>query len=138
MPTKPLKKCPEGKEINPKTGRCVKKCKSNRIRDIKTFKCIKDPLNHVVNPITERYVKSAYLKNIEKNNSVYYKLLEKPINHLCENHHHLKFHHINHHRKKHQFLIHHRAVYLPQHQYVNHYHHLNYHYQKVQIKKQYS
>lgn len=66
MPTKPLKKCPEGKEINPKTGRCVKKCKSNRIRDIKTFKCIKDPLNHVVNPITERYVKSAYLKNIEK------------------------------------------------------------------------
>ena len=66
MPSKSLKKCPEGKEINPKTGRCVKKCKSNRIRDIKTFKCIKDPLNHVVNPITERYVKSAYLKNIEK------------------------------------------------------------------------
>jgi hypothetical protein len=66
MPTKPLKSCPDGKERNPITKRCVRKCKSNRVRDIKTFKCIKDPLNHVVNPITERYVKSAYLKNIEK------------------------------------------------------------------------
>ena len=66
MPSKPLKNCPDGKEINPKTGRCVKKCKSNRIRDIKTFKCIKDPLVHVKNPITERYVQKTYLKNIEK------------------------------------------------------------------------
>ena len=66
MPPKPFKSCSDGKERNPITKRCVRKCKSNRIRDIKTFKCIKDPLNHVVNPITERYVKSTYLKNIEK------------------------------------------------------------------------
>ena len=30
--------CPEGKERNPKTKRCVKKCKSGYVRD-KTFKC---------------------------------------------------------------------------------------------------
>ena len=66
MPTKPLKSCSNMKERNPITKRCVRKCKSNRVRDINTFKCIKDPLNHVVNPITERYVKSTYLKNIEK------------------------------------------------------------------------
>jgi len=62
----PPKICPDDKELNPKTNRCVKKCKSNRVRDLKTFKCIKNPLNHVINPITERYVKSAYLKKIEK------------------------------------------------------------------------
>jgi len=66
MPTKALKSCIEGKERNPITKRCVRKCKINRVRDIKTFKCIKNPINHVVNPITERYVKSTYLKNIEK------------------------------------------------------------------------
>ena len=66
MPTKPFKSCPDGKERNPITKRCVRKCKSNRVRDIKTFKCIKDPLVHVVNPITERYVQKTYLKNIEK------------------------------------------------------------------------
>ena len=66
MPTKPFKSCPDGKERNPITKRCVRKCKSNRVRDIKTFKCIKNPLDHVKNPITDRYVKSAYLKNIEK------------------------------------------------------------------------
>ena len=62
----PPKICPDGKELNPKTDRCVKKCKSNRVRELNTFKCIKNPLNHVINPITERYVKSTYLKKIEK------------------------------------------------------------------------
>jgi len=33
------KKCPENKELNPKTNRCVKKCKENQIRDSNTFKC---------------------------------------------------------------------------------------------------
>jgi hypothetical protein len=66
MPIKSLRSCREGKERNPITKRCVRKCKINRIRDVKTFKCIKDPLNHVINPITDRYVKSTYLKNIEK------------------------------------------------------------------------
>ena len=35
------KECPEGKEINPVTGRCVNKCKENEIRDVDTGKCIK-------------------------------------------------------------------------------------------------
>ena len=33
-----IKQCPEGKELNPKTNRCVKKCKANQIRD-DNFKC---------------------------------------------------------------------------------------------------
>ena len=75
----PPKICPDGKELNPKTYRCVKKCKSNRVRDIKTFKCIKNPLNHVINPITERYVKSAYLKKIEKKQLHILHTLKNPL-----------------------------------------------------------
>ncbi len=75
----PPKICPDEKEINPKTGRCVKKCKSNRVRDLKTFKCIKNPLNHVINPITERYVKSAYLKKIEKKRLHILQTLKNPL-----------------------------------------------------------
>jgi hypothetical protein len=77
MPTKLFKSCSEGKERNPITKRCVKKCKNNRIRDIKTFKCIKDPLTHVVNPITERYVQSTYLKNIEKKHHLILQTIRK-------------------------------------------------------------
>jgi hypothetical protein len=60
------RKCPEGKELKPSTGRCVKKCKPNRIRDPDTFKCIKNPKNHVLNPITGRQVKRGYYHGIEK------------------------------------------------------------------------
>jgi hypothetical protein len=35
------KKCPDGKERNPKTHRCIKKCKSGYVRD-KDFKCVKE------------------------------------------------------------------------------------------------
>lgn len=35
------KTCPEDKELNPKTNRCVKKCKDGYIRNPETFKCIK-------------------------------------------------------------------------------------------------
>ena len=35
------KKCPQDKEINPKTGRCVKKCAPGTIRNLNTGKCIK-------------------------------------------------------------------------------------------------
>lgn len=38
---KPAKICPEGKEINPLTGNCVKKCKEDEIRDLETGKCKK-------------------------------------------------------------------------------------------------
>jgi hypothetical protein len=75
----PPKICPDDKELNPKTDRCVKKCKSNRVRDLKTFKCIKNPLNHVINPITERYVKSTYLKKIEKKHPHILQTLKNPL-----------------------------------------------------------
>ena len=39
---KPVKVCPEGKEVNPKTGLCVKKCKEDQIRDLETGKCKKN------------------------------------------------------------------------------------------------
>jgi hypothetical protein len=45
-PTKPLvakpeeKECPEGKEINPVTKRCVNVCKDGQVRNPKTGKCI--------------------------------------------------------------------------------------------------
>lgn len=35
------KSCSEDKEINPKTGKCVKKCKPGQVRDIDTFRCKK-------------------------------------------------------------------------------------------------
>ena len=34
--------CPEGKEINPLSGRCVKICEKGKVRDQKTGKCVKD------------------------------------------------------------------------------------------------
>jgi hypothetical protein len=32
--------CPEGKEINPKTGRCVKSCKPEQVRSVETGRCV--------------------------------------------------------------------------------------------------
>ena len=43
------KDCPEGKEINAITGRCVKKCKDGEKRDLKTGKCMKIKLNKKFN-----------------------------------------------------------------------------------------
>ena len=55
-----LKACPEGKEINPKTGRCVKKCGSNQERNKDTGKCEKKcPEGKEINPKTGRCVKIA-------------------------------------------------------------------------------
>jgi len=39
-PKKSTKECPEGKELNPKTKRCVNECKSGFIRN-EEFKCVK-------------------------------------------------------------------------------------------------
>ena len=63
---KKVRECPEGKELKPSTGRCVKKCKPNRVREPISFKCIKNPKNHVVNPITGRQVKRGYYHGVEK------------------------------------------------------------------------
>jgi len=58
-----LKACPEGKEINPKTGRCVKKCGSNQERNKDTGKCEKKcPEGKEINPKTGRCVKIAQNK----------------------------------------------------------------------------
>ena len=58
-----LKACPEGKEINPKTGRCVKKCGSNKERNKDTGKCEKKcPEGKEINPKTGRCVKIAQNK----------------------------------------------------------------------------
>jgi len=40
-----MKSCPEGKELNPITKRCIKKCKDGEIRNVKTGMCekIKQP-----------------------------------------------------------------------------------------------
>jgi hypothetical protein len=59
--------CPEGKEINPVTGRCVKKCEKGKVRDQKTGKCVKDvkekkeecPEGKEINPVTGRCVKKC-------------------------------------------------------------------------------
>ena len=66
MPPKINRICPENKELNPHTGRCVKKCKDNRVRDLDTFKCVKNPKKHVVNPITGRLVKNSHMRKIKK------------------------------------------------------------------------
>lgn len=63
---KKVRECPGGKELKPSTGRCVKKCKPNRVREPISFKCIKNPKNHVVNPITGRQVKRGYYHGVEK------------------------------------------------------------------------
>ena len=58
------RECPEDKEINPVTGRCVKKCKDGEIRDQKTGKCIKRkreecPEGKEINPVTGRCIKKC-------------------------------------------------------------------------------
>jgi len=61
------KVCKEGKEINPKTGRCVNKCKENEKRNEVTGKCekIECPKGKVVNPITGRCINKENLKEPE-------------------------------------------------------------------------
>lgn len=56
--------CPDGKEINPNTGRCVFNCKSGYVRD-KKFKCTRKkktnsecPDGKVLNPKTNRCIKT--------------------------------------------------------------------------------
>ena len=72
-----IKKCPEGKELNPITNRCVKKCKEGEVRNPTTGKCEKNkhqkskdlpnlllnskkcPEGKELNPITNRCVKKC-------------------------------------------------------------------------------
>lgn len=61
------KVCKEGKEINPKTGRCVNKCKENEKRNELTGKCEKTecPEGKVINPMTGRCINKENLKEPE-------------------------------------------------------------------------
>jgi hypothetical protein len=55
-----MKSCPEGKEINPITNRCVIICKNGRVRDLETGKCKASgicPEGKVINPKTGRCIK---------------------------------------------------------------------------------
>ena len=54
-----MKSCPEGKEINPKTNRCVIVCKKGQVRDPETGRCKasgKCPEGKVINPKTGRCI----------------------------------------------------------------------------------
>ena len=81
--TKKVKECPNTKEINPKTGRCVTKCKDNYTRNAQ-FKCVKNktikrtvseekkekvcPITKEINPKTGRCVtkcKDNYTRNAQ-------------------------------------------------------------------------
>ena len=56
--------CDKGKEINPKTGRCVKICKENQKRNQETGKCEKSgcPEGKVINPKTGRCINDTSIK----------------------------------------------------------------------------
>lgn len=56
--------CDKGKEINPKTGRCVKICKENQKRNQETGKCEKSgcPEGKVINPKTGRCINDTNVK----------------------------------------------------------------------------
>ena len=56
--------CDKGKEINPKTGRCVKICKENQKRNQETGKCEKSgcPEGKIINPKTGRCIKDTGVK----------------------------------------------------------------------------
>tara|TARA_B100000795_G_C22805557_1_gene444634 strand:+ start:155 stop:1282 length:1128 start_codon:yes stop_codon:yes gene_type:complete len=58
------KNCEPGKEVNLKTGRCVKICKENEVRVYETGKCIKIkcPDGKTINPRTGRCVKIENIK----------------------------------------------------------------------------
>jgi len=64
--------CDKGKEINPKTGRCVKICKENQKRNQETGKCEKDgcPDGKVINPKTGRCINDVEIKKPKINNKV--------------------------------------------------------------------
>ena len=59
---KEVKECPEGEEINPKTGKCVKKCKEGEIRNPVTGRC-----NKIKESKPAKAVKAAKLANAATN-----------------------------------------------------------------------
>jgi len=62
---KEVKECPEGEEINPKTGKCVKKCKEGEIRNPVTGRCNKIKESKPAKAV--KAAKAAKLANAETN-----------------------------------------------------------------------
>jgi len=65
-------RCPEGKEFNPFTRKCIKNCKNGYVRD-RNFKCIRKPLTKldcpegkILNPKTNRCIKVKNTRKILK------------------------------------------------------------------------
>ena len=61
-----MEKCPEGTEINPKTGRCVMKCKENEERHPLTYVCMPKCKNGPRDKKTGLCPKSELIKKIPK------------------------------------------------------------------------
>jgi DNA polymerase beta len=59
-----MKKCPEGKVVNPKTGRCVKACPDGSLPGAKAPKC-PCPEGKIINPDTGRCVKKIPKKKTQ-------------------------------------------------------------------------
>jgi len=52
-------KCKKGREVNPKTGRCVKKCGRRSTRSSTTGRCVKNVCKRVCTPATQRVRKDS-------------------------------------------------------------------------------
>lgn len=63
--TKPVKACPPGKEINPKTGRCIKQCASNETRNAQG-RCVKQT-RRIRSSSSSRTRSSSRNRNIKEN-----------------------------------------------------------------------
>ena len=63
--TKPVKSCPPGKEINPKTGRCIKQCASNETRNAQG-RCVKQT-RRIRSSSSSRTRSSSRNRNIKEN-----------------------------------------------------------------------
>ena len=64
--TTPVKSCPPGKEINPKTGRCIKQCASNEIRNSQG-RCVKQTRRIRSSSSSSRTRSSSRNRNIKEN-----------------------------------------------------------------------
>lgn len=66
--TKPIKTCPPGKELNPKTGRCIKQCASNETRNAQG-RCVKNT--------TRRLKRSSSQRSTSRNRNIKEDLLNQ-------------------------------------------------------------
>lgn len=68
-----MSKCKDGKEVNPQTKRCIKKCPSNSVPQFRKTKrvCVKScPEGKVRNPVTKRCKKKLRSSSVKKQNKM--------------------------------------------------------------------